>query len=330
MTTVAVPTYKLNSGYEIPLFGVGTFLAPGNTINIMLKNAIACGYTHIDCAERYGNQKEIGATLKEIFAEGKVKRQDLFITSKVFVNNLLPECILQSAKTTLADLQLDYLDLLLIHWPLTFAPVPFPADSFNADGSPKVAKVGFHVVWKAMEDLVRVHKLVRSIGVSNFGVQLLNDVLSYAEIPPATNQVEVHPFFQQSNLIEFCFNNHILVTAYSPLAHPDPTQERLKKIVVFENPVLLAVAKKHGRTVAQVVLRWGLQRRGRSHWDDKVVHRYDNVALIPKGTSLAHLQENIGIFDFALDDADIDQIATLDGAGRFGNPVPLFHIPVFD
>lgn len=195
MTTVAVPTYKLNSGYEIPLFGVGTFLAPGNTINIMLKNAIACGYTHIDCAERYGNQKEIGATLKEIFAEGKVKRQDLFITSKVFVNNLLPECILQSAKTTLADLQLDYLDLLLIHWPLTFAPVPFPADSFNADGSPKVAKVGFHVVWKAMEDLVRVHKLVRSIGVSNFGVQLLNDVLSYAEIPPATNQVEVHPFF---------------------------------------------------------------------------------------------------------------------------------------
>lgn len=307
---MTIPKYKLNSNFEIPVFGVGTFLSKSDTVGTLLKNAITAGYRHIDCAERYGNQKEIGIALKEIFAEGKVKREDLFITSKVFVNNLSPEHSLESVKNTLADLQLTYLDLLLIHWPLTFAHVPFPTDSFNANGSPKVARIGFHVVWKGFEDLVLVHKLVRSIGVSNFSVQLLNDILSYATIPPATNQVEVNPFFPQTNLIEFCYNNHILVTAYAPLAHHDPTQERLNKIIIYDNPLLLAIAKKHNKTVAQVVLRWGLQRKGKSHYNEKVINTYDNIALIPKATSLAHLQENINIFDFTLDDADLQQIAT--------------------
>lgn len=324
---MSIPNYKLNSGHIIPLLGIGTWKSDKGVMSNTIKTAIDAGYRHIDCAALYGNQKEIGIALSEVFKEGKVKREDLFITSKVWVTHLRPDHVVESVKNTLAELQLTYLDLLLIHWPIAF--VYAPTQTFDVDGKPKLDNVPLHLTWKAFENLVK-EKVVRSIGVSNFSVQHLNNLLNFAEILPSVNQVEVHPFLPQTRLIDFCHAHNILVTCYCPIARPGPASDKVPTNI-NANETIVSIAKKYNKTPTQIVLRWGLQRSGIDSYTG-AERTYDNVAVIPKATSKEHITENISIFDFTLSAEDVRTLSSLSLGtdARLADPVKIFHTPLFD
>lgn len=288
-------------------------------------DAVSIGYRYIDCAERYKNQKEVGEALTQIFSEGKVKREDLFITSKVGLNHLRPEAIAASIRNTLKDLQLTYVDLFLIHWPIALVDgeIDIP---FDEEGYPKYDKVPLAVSWAAMEKVCE-EGLAKSIGVSNFPVAVLNNLLTTAKIRPAMNQIESHPYFQERELIEYCYTQGISITAYAPLARREDSIIR-GNVDLLTDPVIVGIAKKYNRGPSQIVLRWGLQRRGKSYITGEE-HPYNHITIIPKATSKEHLAENFNVFDFSLSNEDLTQIDGLERNLRLANTVAFIHMPVF-
>jgi len=300
------PKMKLNNGIEIPSLGYGTFLSKPGEIGPALKCAIEVGYRHIDCALAYDNQVEIGNTLAEILAEGKVKREDLFITSKVKAGGMVPSEIQAQLELTLGQLQLSYLDLYLIHQPISVTTVNDNWVPLRKQGW------GLQDIWREMEKLYDSGK-VRAIGVSNFSVIVLNDLLCYARIPPVVNQVERHPFLQQPKLVDFCKKEGLAITAYSPLGasglFPDnPTANLLK------NETITKIARQYGKKPSQVLIRWSID---------------SGVIAIPKSIHPERIKENFDIWDFKLSSADIEEIAKLDTGRRSFEQdwmgVPLFH-----
>lgn len=218
-------TIKLQSGYKMPVLGLGTWQMKGNECKEAVKAALKLGYTHIDTAYVYENQKEIGQAIKE----SQVDRKKLFITSKVWTEELNCEDFLNQAEEILKELQLEYLDLLLIHWPNKYIPMEEP--------------------FKAFKTLVDQGK-VKSIGVSNFTVNHLERAQEASELPVSVNQVEFHPYLNQEKLLQYCKSKNIVITAYCPLGRGD----------VIKNPVIKEIASKHNKTPAQVTLRWLLQK----------------------------------------------------------------------
>jgi alcohol dehydrogenase (NADP+) len=198
----------------MPLLGLGTFLAKPGEVGQAVKAALDLGYRHIDCAEGYLNQKEIGQAFKEVFSEGKIKREDIFVTSKIRPAVMNPDVIDNQINTTLADLQLSYLDLYLIH-----QPIPVKPDANNPNNYVRARGISIHPIWHKMETLVDTGK-VKAIGVSNFPTALLNDLLNYARIKPAVNQIERTPYLPQHKHIEFCRSEGIEITAYGALGAP--------------------------------------------------------------------------------------------------------------
>jgi len=294
-----IPTLKLNSGFQMPAFGLGTWKSPPGEVNRAVQDAIDVGYRLIDCAYAYGNEKEVGDAIQTKIKEGVIKREDIFVTSKLWNTFHTKERVLKNIKETLANLQLDYLDLYLIHWPMGFKEGDelFPR---HEDGNIVFSDADYLDTWKAMEELPGLG-LTKSIGVSNFNKDQLQRVLDNSQIVPAVNQVECHPYLNQAKLHEFCKSKGIVLNGYSPLGSPDRPWAKPDDIKLLDDPKLREVGEKYKKSPAQVVLRWLIQRE---------------IIAIPKSVSKNRLAENLNIFDFTLSPEDMAYVNTfsrLDG-----------------
>jgi len=294
-------SFSLPGGDRLPALGLGTWKSAPGAVHGAVKEALTIGYRHIDCAPAYQNEPEVGKAIAEAIASGRVSRQDLWLTSKLWNNAHAPHQVRLALEQTLTDLRIDSLDLYLIHWPVAFKPgVFFPCkseDYIALEDLPIIA------TWKALEDCV-AKGLVRHIGVCNFSVAKLDALCRQAAIRPAMNQIELHPYLQQGPTLEFCRQNGILVTAYSPLGSGDRPAGMKKsgEPTLLDNPVGQRVATKHKATPAQVLLAWGLSRK---------------TVVIPKSVNPERLRQNLAAADLLLDAQDMADIATLDRGYRF-------------
>ncbi|XP_054162254.1 1,5-anhydro-D-fructose reductase-like [Oppia nitens] len=287
-----VKLVQLNNGHYIPAIGLGTWTMDDKEAREAIKMAVKIGYRHVDTAWRYHNEKGVGQALKDLILDKVIARNDIFITTKVWNTFHGRELAVQAIKESLANLGLDYLDLALIHWPTGFKAGTDDIYPRKSDGSIMPSDFSLIDTWKGMEDLFR-QGLAKSIGVSNFNIKQLQRVLNEASIKPSVNQFETHPFLAQQELVDFCHNNSIAVIAYSPLRQADKE--------LLNNPVLKNIALKYNKTVAQVALRWQIDR---------------NVIIIAKSSRKERQMENINIFDFKLEDQEIKQITALNQNNR--------------
>ncbi|CAH1991521.1 unnamed protein product [Acanthoscelides obtectus] len=262
-------------------------------------DAIDVGYRHFDCAHVYANEKEVGAALKKKMEDGTVTRGDLYITSKLWNTYHKPDMVEPALKTTLQNLGLEYLDLYLIHWPFALKEGDelFPVD---AEGKAIFSDADYVDTWKAMEQ-VQKKGLTKSIGVSNFNKRQLERLLANCTVPPVTNQIEVHPYLNQKKLIEFCKSKNITITAYSPLGSPDRPWAKPGDPQLLEDPKIKTIAERYGKTPAQVILKYQVQR---------------GCITIPKSVNKKRIQENFEIWDFELSQDDMTLLDSFDCNGR--------------
>lgn len=263
-----IPAVKLPGGIEIPALGLGTWQLKGKQCTEVVQLALQLGYTHIDTAEIYGNQKEIGNAIAGF------DRKELFLVSKAWLNHLRFDDVLKACNSTLRDLGTDYLDLYLIHWPNKKVPV--------------------QETLKAMLQLKKDGK-IRAIGVSNFSILDLHEAEQTGAVI-ATDQIEMHPLLQQKTLWHYCSLRKIPVTAYSPIARG----------LVLKNETIQKIAEKHGKTAAQVSLKWLLQK---------------GAIVIPKASSREHLQQNLDVFDWRLSGKEVAEVDAIKKEKRVVSPL---------
>lgn len=313
-----VPNIKFYNGNEIPAFGLGTWKSTPGVVTQAVKDAIDMGYRHIDCAYVYGNQKEVGDAIATKIAEGVVKREDLFITSKLWNTFHKIELVEVQLQKILTELRLEYLDLYLIHWPMAYqeGSENFPV---TADGKTILDdEVDYLDTWKGME-LVLEKGLTKNIGVSNFNSEQIQRLLKNCKVKPVTNQIECHPYLNQNKLSTFCKEKEIVITAYSPLGSPDRPWAKPDDPKLLDEENLMRISKKYNKTLAQILIRYQLDR---------------GHVVIPKSVTKSRILENSQVFDFKLTQEDITYINTFDCNGRIcpmsgctKSPYYPFHIP---
>ncbi|KGN54283.1 NADPH-dependent aldo-keto reductase, chloroplastic [Cucumis sativus] len=266
--------FDLNTGAKIPAVGLGTWKAPPGVVGEAVKTAVKVGYRHIDCAHVYDNEKEVGIALKELFSTGVVQRSDMFITSKLWCSDQAPEDVCKALSKSLEDLQLDYIDLYLIHW-------PFRTKHGSRGFAPEVMEpLCIAETWNAMEGLYASGQ-ARAIGVSNFSTKKLQDLLKIAKVPPAVNQVECHPVWQQPALHNLCKSTGVHLSAYSPLGSPGSWL----KGEILKEPILTEIGEKLNKSAAQVALRWGIQ---------------SGHSVLPKSVNESRIIQNLSLFDWSI------------------------------
>lgn len=284
----------------MPVFGLGTWKSAPNEAYEAVLEAIQAGYRHIDCAHIYKNEKEIGEAFAKAFKEGWVKREELWITSKLWNDCHEEEHVIPALKQTLQDLQVDYLDLYLVHWPVAVKKGVDFASKREDFLSPKEAPLS--KTWTAMERAVDLG-LTRHIGVSNFNISKLKELLASARLQPEMNQVELHPFLQQNNLLNFCKDHNIYLTAYAPLGSAYRVADKEVNFpILLENNVIKEIAAKHQATPAQVAISWGMHR---------------GTAVVPKSVKKSRILENFEAKQLQLDEEDLRRINALEGPYRY-------------
>ncbi|CAF3235863.1 unnamed protein product [Rotaria sp. Silwood2] len=261
--------------------GLGTWRSePGKVQNIVKEAILNCNYRHIDCAWLYKNENEVGNGIHEALelSQGKIKREDLFITTKLWNQHHVPEDVQWAIRDSLKKLRLDYVDLYLIHWPIAFKNMTENVWSQNEDKTVRyyAEDVTIADTWKAMENLVDL-KLVRSIGLSNFKPLQIDEILKIARIKPVVNQVELHPYLNQEELRQYSKKENIILTSYCPLANLKRPNEREEDVSPLYNPIIEQIAKSINRTTPQVIIRWHLQH---------------GLTVIPKTVTPQRLYEN--------------------------------------
>lgn len=266
-------TFKLNNGYEIPCIGYGTFQTPdGDSVVNGVKEAIKVGYRHIDTAWFYQNEKGVGQAIRE----SGVKREDLFITSKLWNSDRGYESAKEAFEKSMDNLELEYLDLYLIHWPANKKQFE-NAEEINAD------------TWRAFEDIYETGR-VKAIGLSNFLPHHIDELMKTAKIKPMVNQIEFHPGFAQIETAKYCIKNDIVVEAWSPLGRKD----------ALSNETLIELSKKYNKSVAQICIRWVLQH---------------NILPLPKSVTPSRIIENADVFDFEINNEDMKEIDNIPYCG---------------
>lgn len=293
---------QFRNGDNIDAIGLGTWKSDPGEVGQAVEAALEAGYRHIDCAAIYRNEAEVGAALARVFARGEIRREDVHITSKLWNNAHLKDDVEPALKKTLSDLGLDYLDLYLIHWPVAFRPglEGFPeseSDFLTPDQAP------ISETWEAML-AARDQGLTRHVGVSNFSIRKLDRLAAAGDEMPEMNQVELHPYLQQDELLAWCREHDVLVTAYSPLGSSDrpDSMKGEDEPSLLENEVIGEIAENHGASPAQILIAWAVAR---------------DTIVIPKSTSPERIRQNLESADIDLDDTDMDRIRALDRHYRY-------------
>lgn len=281
---------RLNCGITIPVLGLGTYSFDNHreTTQLAVHKALKMGYRHFDTAKIYGSEPALGNALTESILEGTVKREDVFVTSKLWGSD--HDDPVSALNQTLKNLGMEYVDMYLVHWPVRLKPwtcYPVPKEEDFEQ------QLEFEATWAGMEKCLDMG-LCRGIGVSNFSSTKIQRLLDFASVPPAINQVEMHPMWRQSKLREICADNKIHVSAYSPLGGPGNSWG---STAVVESPVIKSIALKHKATPAQVALKWGLTK---------------GASVIVKSFNEERMRENMASFNIKLDDEDLLQIDNLE------------------
>jgi len=293
MTTI--PTIDLGNGVKMPVLGLGTWQAEKEKVVQVVKDAIDLGWRHFDGAYDYDNEAGVGQAIQDKIREGVVERKDIFITSKLWNIFHRQDLVVPALQTSLNLLGLEYVDLYLIHWPMAFkeGSVKEPRDQ---NGKIIYSEVSLSDTWKGMEECLKLG-LCRAIGISNFNREQVDKILDSCSVKPVLNQIEINPYLSQRKLVDYCKEKGIAVTGYSPFASPErPECLQTSDPKVLEEPKLAIIGTKYGKSPAQIILRWMVQR---------------GLAVVPKTVSKGRLSENLKIFDFTLSDEEMDEIYSL-------------------
>ena len=314
------PTVKLNNGMEMPILGLGTYAVSGqilldgsfrDTLSLLqsrdneavevIKHAIDNGYRHIDTALFYQNEAQVGQAIREKIADGTVKREDIFLVTKLWNTYHDPAKVEDGCRISLNNLGLDYIDLYLMHTPMGSK---YFGDKFenlmpkDSEGNIDFSDVDYLDTWKAMEKLVE-KGLVKAIGVSNFNSEQLARVLAEGSIKPVTNQVECNPYINQKEFTKFCKDRDVTLTAYTPLGHMKPTPSGAT--AAWQDERVIEIGKKYNKTPAQVILRYLIQL---------------GVMPIPKSANKERVVQNINIFDFELTEDEVQVLDSFNSGER--------------
>lgn len=314
---MAQTTFTLNNGVKMPGLGFGTFAnegAKGESYKAVRK-ALEVGYRHLDCAAFYQNEQEVGDAIRDHMKENpSLKREDLFISTKIWNHMHEPEDVKYSLNESLRKLGLDYVDLFFVHWPI--------AAERTEDYNPKIGADGAYIIkkeltenpeptWRAMEEVYQEGK-ARAIGVSNWTIAGLKKLFAFAKVKPAVNQIEIHPFLPNEELVKFCLENGVLPEAYSPLGSQDQVPNTGEK--VRTNKTLNEVADRSGHTLAQVLLAWGLKR---------------GYAVLPKSSTPSRIESNFQVPNLSQEDFEAVQSVAKGRHTRFVNMKDTFGYDVW-